>query len=59
MGKKINYPGWELFLDKAYNFRNYQQDLIKNIFMEMLLKLTRKWNQCKFILQIYKKNSSI
>ena len=28
--KKINYPGWELiFFDKAYNFRNYQQDLIK------------------------------
>ena len=28
--KKINYPGWELvFFDKAQNFRNYQQDLIK------------------------------
>ena len=28
---KINYPGWELiYFEKAFNFRNYQQDLIKN-----------------------------
>ncbi len=27
---KINYPGWELiYFDKANNFRNYQQNLIK------------------------------
>ncbi len=26
----INYPGWELkYFDRAYNFRNYQQNLIK------------------------------
>ena len=29
--KLINYPGWELkYFDKAQNFRNYQQDLIKS-----------------------------
>ena len=30
LNKKINYPGWELkYFDKAQNFRNYQQNLIK------------------------------